>query len=145
MLTRWNAFWPWEQNGGLGQLRQELNRLAQWDGSLSDASIPPINVWSGKDEMLVEAEIPGIDPKELDISVMGDTLTIRGVRKVPEIKEGDVIHRQERTYGEFVRTVELPSPADPDRTDATYEHGVLTVKIKKAEAAKTKQIAVKSA
>jgi len=92
---------------------------------------------------LLTAELPGVDPNAIDISILGDTLTLSGVRKEEVLKEGEVCHREERPTGEFQRTLELPVKVNPDKVEAAYAQGILRVTLSRAEETKPKQIKVK--
>src|SRR5262249_35518323 len=91
---------------------------------------------------LVKASLPGIKPEDVQITVHGDTLTIRAEQKAEEEKKGQTWHLRERRYGAFQRSVSLAVPIDSDKAHATYDHGVLTLTLPKAEAARPKQIKV---
>jgi len=108
-------------------------------------SFPALNIWSNEDELIITAEVPGINPEDLDISVVGDSLTLKGAREVEELEEGARYHRQERGYGNFSRTVQLPFPVDIDSVNAKFTNGVLEINLPRAEADKPRKIAVKSA
>jgi len=103
---------------------------------------PLINISENDSDVFVEALLPGIDPKEVEISVLRNTLTISGERKAPEVDENHVWHRNERGYGKFCRTIELPAEIDAGRVSAEAKDGVLLVTLAKAEAAKPKKISV---
>jgi len=96
-----------------------------------------------EDKVLVEALIPGIDPKSLDISVMRNTLSLAGERQI-EQPENVSWHRRERNSGRFMRTLDLPADIDADKVAADYAHGVLKITLPKAESAKPKRIEIKS-
>ena len=135
-------FGPWTE---LRRLHREVNDL--FDGSQRHTRIrefPPINLWSRQEDVVVTAELPGVDPEDLDVSVQGDTLTIRGARKPDGLKEGDAYHRRERGHGDFVRSIQLPHEADSDKVEGSYKKGVLTLRLPRAEADKPRQIKVKS-
>jgi HSP20 family protein len=95
--------------------------------------------------LVVNAEVPGIDVKDIDISVVGETLTLSGARKSEDLEEGSRYHRQERGSGKFNRSVELPFPVDIDKVEATFKNGVLHISLPRSEADKPKKIVVKSA
>jgi HSP20 family protein len=107
-------------------------------------SFPAMNIWAAEDSAMVTAEIPGVSKDDLDINVTGDTLTISGVRNQDELPEGVQYHRQERTYGEFNRSIQLPYTVDVNKVKATFKNGVLTVDLPRVEAEKPKKIAVKA-
>jgi HSP20 family protein len=144
--SRWQSFSPlWSQ---LQQLQGEMNRLFErWAGpgnALGTAGDPAVNVWEEGEHLWVEAELPGLDLKDLEIYVTGgNQLTLQGERKPPAPGKG-AWHRQERTFGRFVRTLTLPYPVDPDKVEARLENGVLVVKLAKHESAKPRKIAVKA-
>ena len=96
-----------------------------------------------KQQYVIEASLPGIKPEELQITAEGDTLTIRVSRKgEQEKKEKGTYVRRERYEGEMSRTISLPTPIDADKVQATYERGVLTLRVPKAEGVKPKQIPI---
>jgi HSP20 family protein len=126
----------------------EMNRLFdRWDNGGTQGlavAYPAVNVWEEGDHVFVEAELPGMDPKDLEIHVTGgNQLTLKGERK-PNVPEKGVVHRQERGFGSFVRVLTLPFPVNADKVDARFENGVLLVKLAKHEAAKPRKIAVKA-
>jgi HSP20 family protein len=94
--------------------------------------------------MVVTAELPGADPEKLDISVVGDSLTISGNREAEALKAGESYHRQERSCGRFTRTIQLPFHVDAVKVAATYERGILNVVLPRSEAEKPKKISIKS-
>jgi HSP20 family protein len=103
-----------------------------------------IDMYETKDEVVVKAALPGIKPEEVEVSITGNTLTINGESKEEhEVKEQDYI-RKERRYGSFSRSVTLPSGLKADKAEATFENGVLTLKVPKSEEVKPKTIKVKA-
>ena len=102
---------------------------------------PPINLWTGDDGVAVTAEIPGVDPDAIDISVRENVLTISGERKAPE---GVEWRRRERAYGAFSRVIRLPFRVDPDRVEAQFRAGLLEVFLHRPEADKPRRIAITS-
>jgi HSP20 family protein len=108
-------------------------------------SYPALNIWSSEEGLVVNAEVPGIDVEDIEISVVGETLTLNGARKSEDLEEGARYHRQERGYGKFNRSVELPFPVDIDKVEATFKNGVLQISLPRSEADKPKKIVVKSA
>ena len=100
-----------------------------------------VNVWEQDDAWLLEAELPGVAPENLEISVVNDELTISAVH--PERSDEDVTwSRRERAGGSFSRTIQLPAAIDSERVEASLVHGVLTVTLPKAEAARRRKIQV---
>jgi HSP20 family protein len=145
-LIRWDPFEP------MMSLRSAIDRLFDdsfvrpsfgWLAPMSAAELA-IDVYETKDDVVVKAALPGVKPDQVEVSIAGDTLTIRGeVKEDRQIKEENYI-RKERHYGSFCRSVVLPSGIKADKADATFENGVLTLKIPKAEDAKPKTIKVKA-
>ncbi|MBV9122751.1 MAG: Hsp20/alpha crystallin family protein [Planctomycetes bacterium] len=147
-LSRWQNFPPvWNQ---LQQLQEEMNHLFErWGDNRGQQaglapSYPAVNVLEDPESVYVEAEMPGLDLKDLEIYVTGhNQLTIKGERK-PSTPEKGIWHRQERGYGSFVRTLTLPYDVNRDKVEARFEHGVLLLKLAKHEAAKPRKITVKA-
>lgn len=130
----WN---PWSE---FEQARRSHSRPY----ALSSAEFPAVNVWTSSDNAVVTTEVPGIDPKDIDISVAGKTLTVRGSREREELKEGETYHRRERWYGKFSKTLDLPFTIQSDKVRARFLKGVLTISLPRAEAEKPKKIEIKS-
>jgi HSP20 family protein len=102
-----------------------------------------VDVVENKDDFVVKASIPGINPDDLDVSYSDDTLTIKGeIKSENEYKE-DQYHLRERRYGSFARSISLPTKIKGDAIDASYQNGVLTLRLPKAEEVKPKRIAIK--
>ena len=114
------------------------------EGGASPAEYPAVNVWQDADGAMLTAELPGVSPDDLDISVVHNTLTLRGARTPPELKEGEAYHRQERWHGRFVRSLELPFGVDSAKVEAGFEDGVLSIKVPRAEEDKPKKIAIQA-
>jgi HSP20 family protein len=107
-------------------------------------SFPAINVWAGEDKAKITAEMPGVSNDDLEINVTGDTLTLSGVRNADALPEGARYHRQERRYGEFNRSIQLPYTVDVNKVKAVFKNGVLSVELPRVEAEKPKKITVKA-
>lgn len=105
-------------------------------------SYPQINLAEDKDNIYVEALVPGVDPKDLELTVMRGTLTLQGKRRETEAQK-KAWHRNERGGGRFLRTIEIPAEVEADKVNAEYRNGVLTATLPKAEMAKPKKIDVK--
>lgn len=129
------------------QLRGEVDRLftdffGQPDsGSRWRRTFPPVNVWEDSENLYAEAELPGVKSESLDITVVGNELTLKGERTTPS-DEGVTFHRRERGTGSFTRTLHLPVEVDANRVDANLTNGVLLITLPKAEAAKPKKVQV---
>jgi HSP20 family protein len=147
-LSRWQSFTPFLDQ--LQQLQGEMNRLVErWGGDGGWArgfatSYPAVNIWEDADSVFVEAELPGLDLKDLEIYVTGgNQLTLKGERR-QTMPEQSTAHRQERGFGSFVRVLTLPFDVDPDKVEARFENGVLLIKLAKHAAAKPRKIPVKA-
>jgi HSP20 family protein len=109
--------------------------------------IAPIDIYQTDDNVVIEAAMPGVEPEDLDISITGDTLTLRGeVRQVKDVN-GDSnrrYHVRERRYSRYARSITLPSMVNAEKAEAEFENGILSLTIPKAEQAKPKQISVKA-
>jgi HSP20 family protein len=103
----------------------------------------PVDVYTTKDAVVIRASVPGVNPDDVEITVEGDTVTLRGEIK-PAPEEGNYL-LQERRYGPFARSIELAIPIQADQADATFKNGLLTLTIPKAEEIKPKVIKVKTA
>jgi HSP20 family protein len=142
MLTRWDPFQE------MLNLRRTVDRL--FDNASQDhdwAQSTPwglaVDVVENKDDFIVKASVPGINPDELDISYVEDTLTIKGeIKSENEVKENQY-HLRERRYGTFSRSVTLPTKIKGDAIEASYQNGVITLRLPKAEEVKPKRIAIK--
>lgn len=106
------------------------------------AVFPLVNITEDANTYYVRAELPGMKAEDLDIQVIGRSLTIAGERMIPAEEEGATYHRREREAGKFSRIMSLPGDIDSAAVDARMNNGVLTVRIPKAEAAKPRQITV---
>jgi HSP20 family protein len=105
---------------------------------------PAIDVAENDKELTIRAELPGIDPKELDVTLTGNQLILSGEKKESSEHEGKDFYRSETRYGSFRRTVPLPEGIDTEDVDAQYANGVLTLRLKKIAPAATKRIEVKT-
>jgi HSP20 family protein len=134
----------WDPFRELRNIQEEMNELFDRGWYSRSAEYPPVNVWNSEDETIVQAELPGFTPEEIDISLVQNTLTLRGSRKPEALKEGENYHRRERWTGQFVRTLELPYDIDAGKVEAQFEHGVLSIRLPRVEEQKPKKIAVKA-
>jgi HSP20 family protein len=103
---------------------------------------PLMDIEETKDEILVKAELPGMRKEEVKIQINNDVLSITGERKREEETREKTYHRIERAYGKFQRMIRLPTEVDANNVKATYENGVLTIRLPKSEQAKPKEIAI---
>ena len=138
-------WWQWDPLREMRRVQRELERaLAGSAPGHVPQVFPPVNIWTGRDDVVVTAEVPGVEPQKLEISVVGDTLTLSGEREGAEAEEGQVVNRLERETGAFARTVQLPFRVEADKAEATYAKGILRIKLPRLEADKPKQIAIKA-
>jgi len=138
----------WEPFRGAATLQEQVNRLFndvfernQNESSLSTWA-PAVDIYETEQELVVKADLPDVDPKELDIRVENNVLTIRGERKFEKNVSQDNYLRVERTYGAFSRSFSLSNTVNPEAIKAEYRNGVLSLAIPKREEAKPKQIKV---
>lgn len=135
---------PWEPLAGLRTLQREMNRL--FDGGFAaqrGSRFPLVNLMSDSNEAVVTAEIPGVDPADLEINLTKGQLTIRGTLKDASPQGEEVVcHRKERPSGAFARTFSLPFEVEEDKISAKYDKGVLAVTLPRAEKAKPRNIPV---
>ena len=132
---------------GVTTLQDQINRLFNdaFDSTReSDLTTwaPAVDIFENEQELIVKADLPDIDPKDLDIRVENNILTIRGERKFEKKQDNGDYLRVERAYGSFSRSFALSSTVNMDAIDAQYENGVLTLRVPKREEAKPKQIKV---
>lgn len=135
----------------LNRIRNEINRIFEDPFGFASAAstffegwTPAVDVYEDKDKITVRAELPGMKKEDIEVTVVGETLTISGERKHEEEKKEGEVYRSERYLGRFQRSVILPTEVDPNKVQATYKDGVLTVTLPKSEQAKRKQIEIKT-
>lgn len=148
-----NELMEWKPFREVSRLRREMDRL--WDDffgpgrralrPLEAEWAPAVDVSETADKVVVKAELPGIDAKDIDISLSGDILTIKGEKKSEREEKKENYHLVERSYGSFSRSLRLPAAVDADKIEAGYKQGVLTVTCPKKEEIKPKAIEVKTA
>jgi HSP20 family protein len=125
------------------RVQEEFDRLFGLR-TATDGTGLRINLWQDDNAVYAELDLPAVDPAKLDIQVTeGNRLSVQGERPAPEVT-GAVWVRQERPFGTFSRAVVLPALVDPDKVEATYEHGVLKLTMPKSEAAKPRKICVRT-
>ncbi|VTU01095.1 Heat shock protein, HSP20 OS=Rhodopirellula baltica SH28 GN=RBSH_04841 PE=3 SV=1: HSP20 [Gemmataceae bacterium] len=126
------------------EFNQVQDEFAKWlSRAGTPATAPQLTVWEDEHAVYAEADLPGVDPAQLEVTVTeGNQLTVAGERNPPEVA-GAVWLRQERPFGKFTRVVGLPALVDADRVEAKYTDGVLRLTLPKHEAAKPRKIVVK--
>ena len=142
------ALAPWT---GLTSLRKEMDHLFDRFFDLKWDELPAVTDWAPaldlsetKDAIVIKAEVPGLEQKEIEIALQGDLLTIKGEKKQEKEEKGEHYHRMERSYGAFARSIRLPVPVDAEKVNATFKNGLLTVKLPKTPSAKGTTIPIKS-
>lgn len=125
----------------LHRLQRDMNRLFV-DFTVPAGEFPALNLWSSADEALVAAEVPGVDPKSVDVSVVGNVLTIEGERKADAAVPETAYRRRERGTGKFLRSLRLPFEVETDKVQARCEHGVLRITLPRKESTKPRRIAI---
>src|SRR5271169_3774984 len=140
----------WEPFRDLLTAQREFDRLfrgafgsaASQEEATTRTWAPPVDIYENGDNLVLKAELPGVNPDEVEIRVEDNTLYLKGERKFEkEVKEQNY-HRVERTYGTFTRTFSLPNSVDADKVAANYKDGVLTLTMPKKEEAKPKTIKI---
>ena len=116
---------------------------SQENGAVTSSWLPATDVFEDKDAVKIVAEVPGVRPEDVKISLENNLLTIRGEKRQQAEENNERVHRYERTYGSFERAFALPTTVDPEKIAANYANGVLTVSIPKAERARPREIPVK--
>ena len=161
--------WPWKSRrragdltptrevSTLGELRREMDRMldrflgdswgdeegfpsASWSGGFA----PGIDVTEKDGEITLRAEVPGVDPADLEVSLTGDVLTLRGEKRQEVRSSEEKPYHVERHFGSFERSMTLPAPVDPEQVHADYEKGVLTIRLHKLPGARPHRIHVQS-
>lgn len=113
-------------------------------GGAAEPWSPPAEVAETPQSYIVSLDVPGIDPSEINVTLVGDTLTIQGERKEAGRTEAEQLHWSERRHGGFARTFTFPAPVAPDGVEASSRHGVLTVTVTKAREAQPRKVTVKA-
>jgi HSP20 family protein len=149
-MARLDLLRPWSQEPWttFSALRREMDELLDRFSGFAPAlapqsAFPPVNLYETEDAFVLTAEVPGLGPGDLEISLEGSTVTLRGERKAAS-EEGASVHRSERPTGAFRRAIDLPIPIDADKVEAVHRHGVLTLRLLKAPEHRPRQIEVKA-
>lgn len=152
-LERWRPFVSvdrWNPFRDISEIQSEMNRL--FDslfgrpvrvGLVDRVWAPVVDVSeTKKDELVVTAELPGVNEKEVQVNITGDVLTIKGERHQEGETQEENYHRLGRFYGKFERNIPLPIPVETNKVKATYRNGLLEIHLPKAEAVKPKEVKI---
>lgn len=142
------ALIPWRPWREVEILRREMDRI--WDRFSGEKPLewsgrewtPSLDVSETQDKVVVKAEAPGIDPKEMEISLSNGVLTLKGEKRKAREEKGENYHLVERSYGSFSRSVRLPAEVQEDKVKASYKDGILTITLPKTERAKERAIKI---
>jgi HSP20 family protein len=141
VITRWTPFRE------VAALQNRVNSLfrdfSEGESAMTTASFTPaVDIYEDEKKIVLKLEVPGIEEKDLDVSVENHTLTVKGERKFNQEEKQENFHRIERRFGSFFRAFTLPSTIDTENVDARYEAGVLKLELKKKPEAQPRQIKV---
>jgi HSP20 family protein len=149
-LTLWRPFRELAPFRDFERMRRDMDRL--WESFFERGVrraedegewLPSLDVAETKNEIVVKAEVPGLDPKDIDISLSDGLLTIKGEKKQEREEKEEDYHLVERSYGTFTRSIGLPKEVQRDKINASYKNGVLKVVLPKSEEAKKKELKIK--
>jgi HSP20 family protein len=144
----------WDVFRDLDNLRKEIDEAFRGAGyhrpfgsaflsPVTTRRFPLVNVGDDENSVYVDAVVPGVDPADIDLTVLRNTLTISGERRPLGMQQGQIVHRSELGAGKFTRTLELPVDIDPDKVSAEYKNGIMRISLAKAEHARPKKIDIK--
>ena len=141
---------PWTIFDELESLQSDMNRMLSGQEAArlarrAKAAYPPLNVWASAEGLTVDAEMPGVDPGEVEVSVVGDELTLKGKVNVQDLPAGEALLRRERPSGEFTMTLQLPFRAHAGGVKATCKNGIIRISIPRSEEEKPRKIAIETA
>ncbi len=136
------AFRPWDPFRELERMQSDFASLLAHGNDSYAPGHPPLNVWTNDDGALLSAEVPGVDPEKVDVSVVGETVTLSGTRSADEASPGVDVLRRERGHGDFRRSLRLPFKVDADGVVAQCRDGILWLTLPKAHDARPRKIEV---
>jgi HSP20 family protein len=140
-ITRWDPFR--EVVALQNRVNSLFRNLNEEDAPLAAANfVPPVDIYEDAEKLVLKIEVPGIEQKDLDVRVEGNTLTVKGERKFEAEEKEKNFHRIERSYGSFFRAFTLPSTVETDKIQANYNAGVLKLEMKKKPEAQPKQVKI---
>jgi HSP20 family protein len=128
---------------GLRIFEDALNRMLN-EPRTSRPWSPAVDIFETENEIVLKADVPAIDPNQIDIQVQNQTLTIKGERQFEKAENTKGVHRVERSYGTFARSFTVPTTVDTEKVAADYKNGVLTISLPKKEAAKPRQVKIQT-
>ena len=135
----------------LAEMETDLDRLMDAffygkpkKGDVEDLRYHPVDLIETKNDIVIEAEMPGLDAEDFVISLSGSVLTIEGEAKEEEGEQEENLHLRERIYGPFIRTIDLPKQVRSDKIKASYENGVLTITLPKVKETRKRKIRIKA-
>lgn len=140
---------PWRPFGELSSLRSEMDKL--WGRYFGDKTVsslfseewnPSVDISETKDKIIIEADLPGLETKDVQINITGNVLTIKGEKAEEKKEKKEQYYRNERWRGSFQRTLSLPVEVKADKAEAKFEKGVLKITLPKVETARSKQIKI---
>jgi HSP20 family protein len=135
----------WDPFREFDRLHSEIDRVFSPVNDSYGPSFPALDVWANEESAVVTAELPGVEPNEIEISVDGDELTVSGKRPAAGLAEGQSYLRRERGFGEFKRTLKLPYRIDASAVDARFSNGVLQITAPRIGADRPRRIEVQAA
>ena len=141
---------PWKPFGEISRLRREMDDL--WQRFFGQRPFyepapmewaPSVDISETDNDIIVEAELPGVEPADVHVDLTGDVLTIKGEKKKQTEEKGQGLYRSERYYGSYERSFRLPAKVNEDKIEAAFDKGILKIKLPKVEEAKKKIIEIK--
>src|SRR5712671_1611611 len=147
LLTGWESLREFsamqERMNRMNRLFRESNSPEGPEEALTTTTLaPPVDIYEDGHNIVLKIDVPGIDEKDIDVSIQNNTLTVHGERNIEKEEKEENFRRVERQYGSFTRSFTLPSSVDPGQVSANYDKGVLTIRLAKKAEAKPKQIKV---
>ena len=140
---------PWRPLKELRSVRKDVERL--WNELFDETPFakryaeewtPSVDISETESNFIIETELPGVEPKDANVTISGDRLTLKGEKKREEEGKGEIYYRNERYYGAFQRVFQLPTQVQDDKIEATFDKGILKITVPKGEEAKKKRIEI---
>lgn len=138
-LRAFGDFWDWDPFRDLDRLRAGMGARGGTSDSPGD---PPVSIWENDQGLVLAAELPGVEPGQIDISVADDTVTLSGTRPEEKLEDGSRLLHRERSHGGFERSFALPYPVDTDAVEARFANGMLHLTLPKSAAHRPRKIAI---